>query len=76
VADTVTQVAFDDLDAPVVVLGSRNHITPAPELEKLFFPQPETILDAIHTRIRPLKGYVPTTDQSESEMLRRAKYGV
>ena len=76
VADTVTQVAFDDLDAPVVVLGSRNHITPAPELERLFFPEPETILDAIHTRIRPLKGYLPTTDQSETEMLRRAKYGV
>jgi len=76
VADTVTQAAFDDLDAPVVVLGSRNHITPAPELEKLFFPQPETILDAIHTRIRTLKGYLPSANQSENEMLRRARHGV
>jgi 2-oxoisovalerate dehydrogenase E1 component len=76
VAATVSQVSFDDLDAPVVVLGSRNHITPAPELEELFFPQVDTILDAIHTRILPLEGHVPTTDQSNTESLRRAKYGV
>jgi len=76
VADTVTQIAFDDLDAPVVVMGARNHITPAPEMERLFFPEPETILDVVHTRIRPLRGYVPTSDQSETEMLRRARHGV
>ena len=76
VADAVTQVVFDDLDAPVVVLGARNHITPAPELEKFFFPQPETIVDAVHTRIRPLKGHTPSTNQTEEEMLRRAKHGV
>ena len=76
VADTVTGVAFDDLDAPVVVVGSRNHITPAPELEDIFFPTAETILDAVNARIRPLRGYVPSTDQSEAELLRRAKHGV
>jgi len=76
VAATVTQLVFDDLDAPVVVLGSRNHITPAPELEELFFVQPEGILDAIHTRILPLQGHSVITDQSEEEMLRRAKFGV
>ncbi|MDR2975076.1 MAG: dehydrogenase, partial [Propionibacteriaceae bacterium] len=28
VASTVSQVAFDDLDAPVIVVGSRNQVTP------------------------------------------------
>ncbi|MDR0848542.1 MAG: dehydrogenase [Propionibacteriaceae bacterium] len=76
VGATVSQVAFDYLDAPVVVLGARNHITPAPELEKLFFPQPSTILDAIHERVHPLPGYQPASDESDKEMLRRAKSGV
>ena len=76
VATTVSQVAFDALDAPVVVVGSRNHITPAPELESLFFPQPEWIIDAIHERILPLKGHVPTSNQTESELLRRQRLGV
>ena len=76
VASTVSQVGFDDLDAPVVVVGARNQITPAPELEKLFFPTVETILDAIHARVMPLSGYLPAGDFSEPEMLRRARYGV
>ena len=59
VAATLTQLCFDDLDAPPVVIGSRNWITPAAELETLFFPQPGWLLDAIHERILPLKGYRP-----------------
>jgi hypothetical protein len=31
-------LAFDDLDAPPVVVGARNWITPAAELEDAFFP--------------------------------------
>jgi 2-oxoisovalerate dehydrogenase E1 component len=76
VAATVTQVVFDDLDAPVVVLGSRNHITPAPELEELFFPTVDTILAAIHSRMRTLAGYTPAQDESVGELLRRAQLGV
>jgi 2-oxoisovalerate dehydrogenase E1 component len=57
VAASLTQLCFGDLDAPPVVLGSRNWITPAAELETLFFPQPAWLLDAIHERILPLKGY-------------------
>ncbi|MCL2783902.1 MAG: thiamine pyrophosphate-dependent enzyme [Propionibacteriaceae bacterium] len=76
VASHLTRLVFDDLDAPIVVLGSRNHITPAPELEELFFIQPDEILDAIHTQILELPGHQVTTDQSQHEMLRRAKYGV
>ena len=76
VAATLTQLAFDDLDAPPVVVGSRNWITPAAELETLFFPQPAWLLDAIHERILPLKGHQPTTNQSAGEMIRRARLGV
>ena len=76
VAATLTQLSFDDLDAPPVVIGSRNWITPAAELEALFFPQPAWLLDAIHERILPLKGYQPQTNQSLGELARRAKAGI
>ncbi|MFA6795853.1 MAG: thiamine pyrophosphate-dependent enzyme, partial [Proteiniphilum sp.] len=56
-AANIGQMAFDYLDAPVCVLGSRNWITPAHELEDAFFPQPSWFLDVIHERIQPLKGY-------------------
>ena len=76
VASTLTQLCFDDLDAPPVVLGSRNWITPAAELETFFFPQPNWLLDAIHERIMPLKGYQPQTNQTLGELTRRARAGV
>jgi 2-oxoisovalerate dehydrogenase E1 component len=76
VAATLTQLCFDDLDAPPVVLGSRNWITPAPELEAAFFPQPAWLLDAIHERILPLKNYRPGTNQTLGELARRARLGV
>jgi 2-oxoisovalerate dehydrogenase E1 component len=59
-----------------VVIGSRNWITPAAELEALFFPQSTWLLDAIHERILPLKGYQPQTNQSLGELLRRTRLGV
>jgi 2-oxoisovalerate dehydrogenase E1 component len=76
VAANLTQLCFDDLDAPPVVLGSRNWITPAAELEALFFPQPAWILDAIHERILTLKNYKPGTKQGLEELVRRAKQGI
>jgi len=76
IATQLTQLCFDDLDGPPVVVGSRNWITPAAELEAMFFPQPSWLLDAIHERILPLKGYEPTTKQSLEEMARRAKAGI
>ena len=76
VASTLTQLCFDDLDAPPVVIGSRNWITPAPELEASFFPQPGWLLDAIHERILPLKNYRPGTNQTLGELARRARLGV
>ncbi|MBK9697189.1 MAG: dehydrogenase [Propionibacteriaceae bacterium] len=76
VASNVQNLAFDSLDAPVVVVGARNHITPAPELEDLFFPQPSWIIDAIHERIVPLPGHVPAANFTDGEIVRRARLGV
>jgi len=68
-------LCFDYLDAPVGVLGSRNWITPAYELEKSFFAQSSWFLDMIHERIQPLAGYVPGQNFTDAEMIRRAKLG-
>jgi len=57
VAAKVGEEAFDDLDAPVVVLGARNWIAPPAELEWEYFVTPGDILDAVHTRILPLPGH-------------------
>ncbi len=75
-AAKITQFAFDDLDAPPVVVGSRNWITPADEVEDAFFPQPSDIIDAVHEHILPLKGYTPTRDTSTADLLRRNAEGV
>ena len=76
VATDIQNLAFDSLDAPVVVVGARNHITPAPELEDLFFPQAEWIVDAIHERILPLPGHVPGANYTDGELIRRTRLGV
>ena len=76
VARQITEMAFDELDAPPVVVASRNWITPAYELEESFFPQPSWILDAIDAKIVPLKGYNRVTNQLTGEKLRREREGV
>jgi 2-oxoisovalerate dehydrogenase E1 component len=76
VASNIQSLAFDYLDAPAAVVGSRNWITPAAEMEELFFPQPDWIIDAIHERILPLPDYKPVTVQTTGDMLRRNKHGV
>lgn len=75
-ASTITELAFDYLDAPPVVVGSRNWITPAYELEEYFFPQASWIIDAIHQRILPLNGHQPVIDFSESGQLERNARGI
>ncbi len=75
-AQTISELAFDDLDAPPVVVGSRNWITPAYELEEYFFPQPDWIIDAIHEKILPLKGHTTKNDFSEKTIIDRNKNGV
>ena len=76
IASNITQMAFDYLDAPPVVVGSKNWITPAAEMESLFFPQKEWLIDAIHERIIPLNGHQAATNQTLGEMLRLNRAGV
>ncbi len=75
-ASNISQLAFDYLDGPVAVVGARNWITPAAELEEAFFPQKEWIIDTIHERILPLPGHQVSTVQTNAEMLRRNRLGV
>jgi 2-oxoisovalerate dehydrogenase E1 component len=75
-ARNISDLCFDYLDAPAVVVGSRNWITPAYELEDDFFPQPDWMIDAIHQRILPIEGYNPTKSFTDAEMIRRGKLGV
>jgi len=73
-ASNITELAFDYLDAPPVVVGSRNWITPAYELEEYFFPQASWIIDAIHQKLLPLKGHSINNDFSDfGQLLRNAK---
>jgi 2-oxoisovalerate dehydrogenase E1 component len=75
-AANITEFAFDYLDAPPVVVGSRNWITPPYEMEEYFFPQESWIIDAIHQKILPLEGHEISHDFSNREKLDRAKKGI
>jgi 2-oxoisovalerate dehydrogenase E1 component len=76
IASNLTQLAFDHLDGPPAVVGSRNWITPAAELEDMFFPTKEWILDTIHERILPLPGHRVSTRQGVGEIVARNLRGV
>ena len=75
-ASNISQLVFDYLDGPVSVVGSRNWITPAAELEESFFPQKDWIIDTIHERILPIPGHKVTTLQTTEEILRRNRLGI
>ncbi len=75
-AQTITELAFDYLDAPPVVIGSRNWIIPAFEMEEYFFPQPGWIIDAFHQKIMPLKGHVAKNDFSDEKIIGLNNEGV
>jgi len=75
VASNISQLAFDDLDGPVAVVGARNWITPPAEMEAAFFPQKEWIIDTIHERVLPLAGHTVSTEQAISEIMRRNREG-
>jgi 2-oxoisovalerate dehydrogenase E1 component len=75
-ASNISQLAFDYLDGPVAVVGARNWITPPAELEDMFFPTKDWILDTIHERILPLENYNVKTKQATSETLLRNQKGI
>jgi 2-oxoisovalerate dehydrogenase E1 component len=75
-ARNISELCFDDLDGPAVVVGARNWITPPYEFDSEFFPQADWIIDAIHDKILPLKGHISKQNNSATEQIRRAKRGV
>ncbi|MCB0180570.1 MAG: dehydrogenase, partial [Anaerolineae bacterium] len=75
-ASNISQIAFDYLDGPVAVVGARNWITPPAELEDVFFPQKEWIIDTLHERILPLPNHQVSSVQMADEILRRNRLGV
>jgi len=75
-AAKITQFAFNYLDAPPVVVGARNWITPPDEVEDSFFPFERDILDAVHQYIQPLPGYTVSRPCNVRELLRRSAEGV
>jgi 2-oxoisovalerate dehydrogenase E1 component len=75
-ASKIALLAFDYLDAPPVVVGARNWITPPDEVEDSFFPFPDDLLDAVHEHIQPLKGYTPKRPNDTDELMRRSREGV
>ncbi len=75
-AQNITELCFDDLDAPPVVVGSRNWIIPAHELEDYYFPQAAWMVDAVHERILPLKGHKVSNDFTDDKKLWRAARGI
>ncbi|MBQ6470382.1 MAG: hypothetical protein IJJ33_00230, partial [Victivallales bacterium] len=76
IAATLTQLAFDYLDAPIPIVGAHNWVSPGAELEAMYFPQTSWILDTIHERIMPLKGYTPVTNRSTGELARISAKGL
>jgi len=76
VAKNITELCFDDLDAPPVVVGARNWITPPFEFDEFFFPQAGWIIDAIHEKLVPLPGHVVENGCTEAESYRRSIEGV
>ncbi len=76
VARNISELCFDYLDAPPVVVGAQNWITPPFEFDEFFFPQSSWILDAINEKILPLAGHTATTNCTIIEQIRKAKMGV
>lgn len=76
VSDNINRLAFGALDAPAIVVGSRNWITPPAEMEDYYFAFPSNVLDAIHEQILPLPGYVPVHNYTDVEFFRSSREGV
>jgi 2-oxoisovalerate dehydrogenase E1 component len=64
-ATRIQERAFEELDAPVVVLGAADAIAPPAELEHAYFVQPSDILQAVHERLLRLPGYRSPRDEGE-----------
>lgn len=75
-ARNIAEFAFDYLDAPPVVIGAPNVISPCPELESFYYPQARWIIDAINEKILPLKNHTGMFNFTTLEKIRREKLGI
>lgn len=76
IAGQITQIAFDELDAPPCVIGAHNWIVPPAELESQYFPQVHAFLDAYHQQIQPLPGYTPAVPRAPEVFIATNRAGV
>ncbi len=76
VSANISRLAFDYLDAPPVVVGSRNWITPPAEMEEIYFPQVDAIVDALNEQILPIANRKAVRNMSDGEFLRQSQKGV
>jgi 2-oxoisovalerate dehydrogenase E1 component len=76
VAANLSRLAFDYLDAPPIVVGSRNWITPPAEMEEYYFPQVDAVIDAIHQQILPIANRKIVRNMSDGEFNRQSETGV
>lgn len=75
-ASTISEMAFDYLDGPPIVLGARNWIMPGAGFDKWIYPQVEDILSAINEKLIKLNGYNSSRNHTIVELERRNKKGV
>lgn len=76
IGSNITQMAFDELDAPPVVLGAKNWITPPDEIEDAFFPYPSDFLDTVNEHLIPLKGYTAKSQCNTESIIEKYKTGL
>jgi 2-oxoisovalerate dehydrogenase E1 component len=76
VASNLNRLAFEYLDGPPVVVGSKNWITPPAEMEEYYFAQASTILDAIHEQIMVLPNHVVKQNYTDGHFYRTSGEGV
>ena len=75
-AADIGELAFEYLKRPAAVLGAKNQITPCHELEEYFFPQADTIVDAVNMRLIDLPGRAKKAYLSDGAKLDRAMRGI
>ncbi len=76
IAGQLSQIAFDELDAPVAVIGAQNWVVPPAEMEEEYFPQTFSFLDAYHQQLAPLAGYTPVSNRSTAEFVALNRRGI
>lgn len=59
IAAEIQSAAFDYLDAPIVVVGAPDCITPPVDCERDYFPSAERIIGELHRSVLALPGDVP-----------------